>query len=117
MVNTHGHGSSQNLCSNEGASSFIFANSLGDEEHTPSRQKGKKHKDNEVFSPERDVNFLMNPKRQHVSKFQNGSQLPFFNLYLCHFTYTLDYSFLYCKDGYFYPLVKIMKKAYLGHFL
>ena len=70
MANTHHHGSTQNLCSNEGSSSFVFTNSLGNEEHIPSREKGKKHKkDDGVFSPERDVNFLMNPKRQHISKF------------------------------------------------
>ena len=83
MVGTCGRGSSQNLSSNETSSSFLFANSLGDEDHTPSRQKGKKcKKDDEVFLPERDMDFLMNPKRQHVSQFQNGGQLAFFNLYL-----------------------------------
>ena len=70
MANTRHHGSTQNLSPNEGSSSFVFTNSLGNEEHTPSREKGKKcKKDDEVFSPERDVNFLMNLKRQHVSKF------------------------------------------------
>ena len=44
MANTHRHGSTQNLSSNEGSSSFVFTNSLGNEEHTPSREKGKKHK-------------------------------------------------------------------------
>ena len=70
MANTHRRGSPKNLSSNEASSSFVFTNSLGNAEHTPSREKGKKcKKEDEVFSPERDVNFSMNPKRQHVSKF------------------------------------------------
>ena len=102
VSNTRGHGRSQHLGYNHSESAFVFANSL-EEEGTPSRQKGRKcKKDDEVFSPERDMNFFLMLKRQHVSKFQNGGQLAFFNLYLCHFTYTLDYSCLYCKDGYCY---------------
>ena len=62
------------------------------------------------------VNFSMDLKRQHVSKFQNGGQLAFFNLYLCHFTCTLDYSFLFCKDGYLYQIIKIIKKGIFGSF-
>ena len=63
MANTCHRGNTQNLSSNEGSSSFVFTNSLGNEEHTPSREKGKKRKnDDEVFSPERDVNFYMNLK-------------------------------------------------------
>ena len=102
-LNTHGHGSSQHLGYNHSELAFVFANSLEEEEGTPSRQKGRKHKkDDEVFSPERDMNFSITLKRQLVSKFQNGGWLAFFNLYLCHFTCTLHYSCLYCKDAYCY---------------
>ena len=65
MANTRHCGCTQNLSSNEASTSFVFTNSLGNEE-----QKGKKRKkDDEAFSPERDMNFSINPKRQHVSKF------------------------------------------------
>ena len=74
MVNTHHRGSTQNLSSNEASTSFVFTNSLGNEE-----QKEKKHKkDDEVFSPERDMDFSMNPKRQHVSKFSKWQPVGIF---------------------------------------
>ena len=74
MANTRHRGSTQNLSSNEASTSFVFTNSLGNEE-----QKGKKCKtDEEVFSPERDVTFSMNPKRQHVSKFSKWQPVGIF---------------------------------------
>ena len=97
MANARRRGSTQNLSSNEGSSSFVFTNSLGNEEHTPSREKGKKRKkDNEVFSPERDMNFLMNPKRQHVSKFSKWwpvgiFQSVFMSFYI-HFVKVFNYA-------------------------
>ena len=53
-------------------------NALDEEHHTPVKQKGRKRKTNdEVFLPERDVNFSMNVKRQHVSNFKMAASWHF----------------------------------------
>ena len=58
-----GQGQGHYFAHNQSESAFVFANSLDDDESTPNRPKGKKcKKDEEVFSPERDVNFSMQPK-------------------------------------------------------
>ena len=56
-----GHGQGHHFAHNQSESAFDFANSLDNDESTPNRPKGKKHKKNEeVFSPKRDVNFQCN---------------------------------------------------------
>ena len=53
-------------------------NALDEEDHTPVKQKGRKQKTNaEAFSPERDMSFLMNSKRQHVSNFKMAASWHF----------------------------------------
>ena len=52
-LNTCGCGRSQHLGSNHSELTFVYPVSLEEEEHTPSRQKGRKcKKDDEVFSPD-----------------------------------------------------------------
>ena len=68
-----------NVGSNRASSSRMFSNNVVDDEHhTPVKQKGRKRKTNdEVFSPERDMNFSTNAKRQHVSKFKMAANWHF----------------------------------------